>query len=181
MGDEFNIDKVESLICTVQEAELSDISKIIKEMITIKNSKHKPGEKKKKPYNIVEKINLNNISKSVASKIKKYHIDSYDIVDEALKCISEYDISIKEDLYDYYWDVYMDILIELGIDDDDYEKIKENVDNIYMEILRKTNNQIFIGKKSDIPTNKKVTYIGAITSYVFYKCKFLIPIENLSY
>lgn len=181
MEDEFNIDKVESLICNVQESELSDISKIIKEMISIKNSKHKPAEKKKKPYNIVEKINLNNISKNVASKIKKYHIDSYDIVDEALKCISEYDISIKDDLYDYYWDVYMDILIELDIDDDDYEKIKENVDNIYLEILRKTNNQIFIGKKSDIPTNKKVTYIGAITSYVFYKCKFLIPIENLSY
>lgn len=181
MGDEFNIDKIENLICNVQETELSDISRIIKEMISIKNSQHKPVEKKKRSYDIVEKINLNNISKNIASKIKKYHIDSYDIVDEALKCLSEYDMSIRDDLYDYYWDVYIDILIELGIDDDDYEKIKESVDEIYLEVLKKTNGQIFIGKKSDIPTNKRVTYIGAITSYVFYKCKFLIPIENSNY
>lgn len=31
MGDEFNIDKIENLICNVQETELSDISRIIKE------------------------------------------------------------------------------------------------------------------------------------------------------
>ena len=90
-------------------------------------------------------------------------------------------MSIRDDLYDYYWDVYIDILIELGIDDDDYEKIRDSVDEIYLEILKKTNDQIFIGKKSDIPTNKRVTYIGAITSYVFYKCKFLIPIESSNY
>ncbi|GEM_PF-6780622 len=181
MGDEFNIDKVDNLICNVQESEVSDISKVIKEMISIKNAEHKPIEKKKRPYDILEKIKLNNISRNIASKIKKYHIDSYDIVDEALKYLSEYDMSIKEDLYDYYWDLYIDILIEFGIDDDDYEMIKEKVNDIYSEIMKKIDNQIFIGKKSDIPTNKKVTYVGAITSYVFYKCKFLIPIETVSY
>ena len=181
MGDEFNIDNVDNFMVNIQETELSDISKIIKEMISIKNSQHKPVEKKKKPYDIVEKINFNNISKNIALKIKKYHIDSYDIVDEALKCLSEYEISIRDDLYDYYWDVYLDILIELEIDADDYEKIKEKVDEIYLKILKKTNCQIFIGKNSDIPTNKRITYIGAITSYVFYKCKFLIPISSLGY
>lgn len=180
MGDEFNIDKVQNLICEIQEAELSDVSKIIKEMISIKNNNKSLSKKKTKPYDIVEKLELNNISKNISVKVKKYHIDSYDIIDEAINCLSEYEASIRGDLYDYYWDVYIDILIELKIDNEDYEKIKKNVDDIYLTILDKIKTQLFIGKKSDIPTNKIITYIGAITSYVFYNCKFLIPIENIS-
>lgn len=180
MGDNFNIDNVDTLICDVQETELSDISKVIKRMISIKNSQHKPVEKKKRSYNIVEKIELNNISKNLALKIKKYHIDSYDIVEEALQCISEYEISIEKDLFDYYWGVYIDVLIEFEIDVDDHMKIKEKSDEIYMRIIKKIQLQIFAGKISDIPINKRVTYVEAITSYIFYKCKFLIPISDLS-
>lgn len=179
MGDEFNINKVDNIICNMQETEISDVGRIIKEMISIKNDNQSLSKKKIKPYDIVEKIELNKISKNIATKIKRYHIDSYDIIDEAINCLSEYEASIRGDLYDYYWDVYMDILIDLKIDSEDCEAITEQVDDIYLSVLNKINKQLFIGKKTDIPYNKIITYIGAITSYVFYKCKFLIPIENM--
>lgn len=65
----------------------------------------------------------------------------------------------------------------MQIDATDYMKIKQYSTEIYNLIIKKINSELFDGKRSDIPANKKVTYIGAITAYVFYKCKFLIPIE----
>lgn len=50
MGDEFNINNIEKFICSSPETELSDISKIIKEMISIKNSPHNKGIKKEKVF-----------------------------------------------------------------------------------------------------------------------------------
>lgn len=178
MEEKIEIGKVDNFYNNIQETEISDISKIIQEMIQIKNSDHKLEKKKTKPYSINDKIKLNKMSFNVATRINKYHIESYDIVDEALSCISEYEPSIANDLYDYYFEVYIDVLTELEISGDDIETIKENVDKIYNTMLGKVKHQIFDCKKTTIPTNKQVTYIGAITAYVFYKCKFLIPIEN---
>ena len=124
----------------------------------------------------MDKIELNKISKNLAAKVKKYHIESYDLVDDAISCLSELDACMREDLYDYYWDIYIDVLTELEIEIDNSNFIKEKADDIYLGIMEKINKQIFLGKKTDIPYNRRVTYIGAITSYVFYKCKFLIPI-----
>ena len=181
MGDEFNINKVEQLINTELNIEISDVSKVIKEMISIKNNRERKSQKKSKPYNILDKIQLNSISSNYAEKIKRNHIDSYDVVDDALVCLEDLEASIRNDLYDYYWDVYMDILIDLNINNNDYESIRRNSDIIYASVSKNIRNQLFTGRKSDIPTDKIITYISAITSYVFYKCKFLIPIERYSY
>ncbi|MGG7175516.1 hypothetical protein ACQPV1_19780 [Clostridium neonatale] len=180
MGDEFHIDNIEEFNCDILPVEISDVSKIIKEMISIKNSGKSISGKKKKSYDINDKIKLNNISSNIASKIIKYHLESYDIIDDAISCLQEQEFSIREDLYDYYWEVYIDILIEYDIDNKDIERVKETSNNIYSALLKKIKSELFNGKKSDIPTNKVVTYIGAITAYVFYKCKFLIPVENIS-
>jgi len=180
MGDEFHIDKIEEFICDILPTEISDISKIIKEMISIKNARSSIIAKKNKTYDINDKIQLNNISNNIASKIRKYHIDSYDIIDDAINCLQEHEFSIRQDLYDYYWDIYIDVLIDFDIDNEDEKKIREKVNKIYLILLEKIREELFNGKKSDIPTNKIVTYIGSITAYVFYKCKFLIPIENIS-
>lgn len=180
MGDEFHIDNIEEFMLDILPAEISDISKIIKEMISIKNTGNSISIKKKKTYDIDDKILLNNISSNIALKIRKYHLDSYDIIDDAINCLQEQELSIRKDLYDYYWDIYIDILIDFDIDNEDKDAIKERSNKIYLSLLEKIKNELFDGKKSDIPTNKIITYIGAITAYVFYKCKFLIPIENIS-
>ncbi|NFO57259.1 hypothetical protein FDB39_10200 [Clostridium botulinum] len=176
MGDEFHIENIEEFINEILPVEISDVSKIIKEMISIKNTGKSVSSKKKKVYDIKDKIKLNKISSNVASKIKKYHIDSYDIIDDAISCLEEQELSIRQDLYDYYWGIYIDILIELEIDNENTEEVKEKSDEIYLTLLKKIKKELFNNKQTDIPANKIVTYTDAITSYVFYKCKFLIPI-----
>ena len=177
MGDEFNIGSVEKLIANIPEIELSDISKIIKKMIHVKNDISRERQKKTMPYDINDKISLNKFTDNLKVKIKKYHIDSYDIVDDAISCIEEVEAFIKSDLYDYYWDVYVDVLMDLDININEEEIIKGNSDNIYINLLEKIDKQLFAERHSDIETNKKITYLNAITAYVFYECKFLIPIK----
>ncbi|MBB2184495.1 hypothetical protein H0486_16575 [Lachnospiraceae bacterium MD1] len=178
MGDEFNIENVENLVTNVPLMEISDISKIIKEMIKIKNDVTRVINKKTKIYDIEDKTSLNNFTDNLKAKIKKCHIDSYDIVDDAINCIEELEPAIRRDLYDYYWEVYLDVLSEMEISINNTESIKNHSDKIYSNLLSRINDQIFTGKKSKIETNKKITYLNAITAYVFYECKFLIPIEG---
>ncbi len=179
MSDEFNIENIETFINAVSETEISDISKIIKKMIDLKNDGKRSITKKSKPYDILDKIKLNNFSKIFEMKIKKYHIEAHDVVEDAIMCLEELEACIQNDLFDYYWEVYTDVLYIKGIDIEDQENIKENADNIYLNVQQKILKDIFCGKVSDISSNKKLTYISAITAYVFYKCKFLIPIENI--
>lgn len=177
MSDIFHIENVEKF-CNIQEIEISDISKIIKEMISIKNNVNHKSQKRTKPYDVVDKIKLNQFSDNYKEKIKKHHIDSFDIVEDAVSCLTGLEASIRNDLFDYYWEVYTGILIELDINISDEESIKEKVDTIYLLLNEKIYEQLFAGKKSDIEINKRITYINAITAYVFYKCKILIPIES---
>ncbi|MFT5875299.1 MAG: hypothetical protein ACI8WT_004282 [Clostridium sp.] len=181
MGDDFKIGLIENFNCEIEGTEISDISKIIKEMINIKSSKIDLVCKKSRTYDIAEKINLNNFTSTPAEKIKKYHIDACDVIEDAINCLEELEAFISADLYDYYWEVYTNILISLKINIHDEEKIKENVDDIYSGIIDKIYKELFLRKKTDIPLNKIITYISAITAYVFYKCKFLIPVEKCKY
>lgn len=181
MGDVFSIESIENFRYEIEETEISDVSKIIKEMIKIKSSKVGLVCKKSRPYDIEEKINLNQFTNTPAEKIKKYHIDAYDIIDDAINCLEELDACISGDLYDYYWEIYTNILIYLEIDINDENKITENVDKIYSSITDNIYKGLFSGKKTDLALNKIITYIGAITAYVFYKCKFLIPVEKCKY
>ena len=178
MSDIFNINKVDQFIENAPIRELSDISKIIRKMISIKNDITRNRQIKTKPYDINDKISLNQFSQNLSIKIKRYHINEYDIVDEAVECIEDLEAAIKSDLYDYYWNVYMDVLSDLNINIEEEVQIKNASDEIYLNMISKINDQIFVGKQSEIETNKRFTYLDAITSYVFYKCKFLIAIEE---
>lgn len=161
----------------IEYAEISDISKIIKLMINIKNSTEIRNVQRMKVYTIEEKIQLNKISDNVTSKIIKYHNESFDIIEEAIIYLESYERSIRSDLYNLYWDIYIDILIELDINYNDSNKIKGFSTEIYQQVVLKIKEQLFDGINSGIPKDKVITYVGAITAYVFYKCKFLIPIE----
>lgn len=178
MSDTYNIQKIEDFRAELPPMEISDISKIIRTMITMKNDLNRVKTKKSKPYDIEEKSILNKFTDNLQAKIKKYHIESYDLVDEAVSCIEEIEASIRSDLYDYYWEIYTGILTDIGININDYENIKNNSDKIYSNLLIKIDKQIFGGRYSSIETNKKITYLNAITSHVFYNCKFLISIES---
>lgn len=177
--DTFNIETIEKLIASECEIEISDISTIIKSMISMKSDKEYTPSKKYKPYNILDKVNINDLSKNNRVKIKKYHDDNFDLIEDSLDCIQEYEACIKKDLFDYYWDVYWRVLEKLNIEYDDIENIRKNSDEIYLLINNNIKKEVFDGKKTDISSNKIVTYVEAITAYVFYKCKFLIPIEGV--
>lgn len=178
MNETYNIKSIENFNGSLPIIEISDISKLISEMINIKNDSTRLTPKKIRPYDINEKAELNSLSENLKAKICKHHIDLYDIVEDAINCKEEYEASIRSDLYDYYWDVYMDTLIELQISHTNYEKIKQESDNIYTSMIKLIDKQIFAGKQTTLESNKKITYLGAITAYVFYKCKFLIPIDS---
>ena len=178
MSDTFNIEYIDKFVDNIPQTEISDISKIIKEMIDIKNGRTRDKYKKSKLYDIDDKTSLNQFSNNLGVKIKRQHIDSYDLVDDAINCIEEFEASIRSDLYDYYWEAYVDVLIDMDISIEDEESIKSNSDKIYSNLLIKIDKQIFAEKKSLIETNKKITYLNAISAYVFYECKFLIPIER---
>lgn len=178
MRDNFNINTVSVMKnFDITMNEVSDISNIIRQMIVIKNDKTRTIKKQTLPYSIEDKILLNNIPKSLADLIKRRHIDAYDIVEEAIKNLAEYDACLREDLYDFYYETYINILINLELESNDLIKIKEKSGEVYRQINLDIKNELFEGKLSSIPENKIDTYISAITSYVFYKCKFLIPIE----
>jgi hypothetical protein len=178
MGDSFNIQKISSFKnFEITMSEVSDVSDIIKQMIVIKNDKTRVIKKQTLSYSIEDKITLNNIPKSLAELIKKKHIDAYDIVEEAIKSLEEFNACLREDLYDFYYETYINILIDMQLESDDFSQIKEKSGNLYMQLNNVIKNELFEGKASSIPENKINTYISAITSYVFYKCKFLIPIE----
>lgn len=178
MGDTFNISKVDNLINNVPEMEISDISKIIFKMINLKNDIERIKQQKKRPYSIDDKISLNCLSNNLQHKVKKCHIDSYDIVDDSIDCIGEMESSIRSDLYDYYWETYIDVLSDMDIDIDNQECIKQHSDEIYINLIAAIEKQIFTGRQSAIEVNKRITYLNSITAYVFYKCKILIPIED---
>lgn len=178
MSDTYNISNIEDFRAEIPSMEISDISKIIKTMINMKNDLNRIKTKKTKPYDIDEKSILNQFTYNLQAKIKKYHIESYDLVDEAMSCIEEMEASIRSDLYDYYWEIYTEVLTDMGININDYENIQKNSDKIYLDLLNKIDKQIFVGRISSIETNKKVTYLNAITAHVFYNCKFLISVEN---
>lgn len=180
MSDTFNIGTVEQFSNLLPLSELSDISKIIKEMIIIKNDINRVKTKRTLPYDITDKMRLNRITSNMSLKIKKYHLDYYDVVDDALNCIEEYEPSIKSDMYDYYWEVYLTVITDLGIDYEDKEKILDNSEIIFQKIIECIDTQLFIGRQSGIETNKKITYLNAITSYVFYECKILIPVQDFN-
>ncbi len=65
----------------------------------------------------------------------------------------------------------------MELESDDLLKIKEKSGEVYRHLNKAIKNELFEGKVCTIPENKVDTYISAISSYVFYKCKFLIPIE----
>ncbi len=176
MTEEINISNVGNFI-NIETVEISDISKIIQQMLKIKRSDNKLNKKKTKPYSIDDKIKLNAMSSNLGILVEKYHVEAYDIVDDAISCLSAYEPCIASDLFDYYFEIYIEVLNDKVINCDDKVQIQSNSDVIYQSIMSKVREQIYMYKKSEIPTNKQRTYISAITAYVFYKCKFLIPVE----
>jgi hypothetical protein len=169
-GEEFNLE--------IEIAEISDISKIIKTMINIKNNPNKKINRMKRTYTVIDKIELNNLSKNIGHKIKRHHDDSFDIIEDAISCLADYEKCIRDDLFGFYEEVYIDTLIEFEIEIDDFENIRKNSTMIYRNILERTRKYIFEGVESKIPLDKRLTYISAITAYVFYKCKFLVPFDK---
>lgn len=178
MGDSFKIDKVG--ILKHQEItmnEISDVSDIIKEMIKIRNDRTRVVKKQTLPYDIQDKLILNNIPQTLAALITRKHIDVYEVIEEAIRSLEDFDACLREDLYDFYYENYINILIEMEIESNDLTKIKEISGVLYTQLNKSIKEELFEGKASVIPENKIDTYISAITAYVFYKCKFLIPME----
>lgn len=177
--DNYSISNIEKFINQELGHEISDISSIIKSMIILKNNQEYKPIKRKRPYSVEDKIKLNKLDKNITRKIVKYHNEKFDLIGEAIDILSEYEYSITDDLFDFYEDSYIDVLDELKIECDDENTIKNNSTEIYKNMVNNVIEYLYDGKKTDIQSNKIKTYVEGITAYVFYKCIFLIPIENL--
>ncbi len=177
-GDIGLFDNSKTINLNLYKEELSNISKIIKEMIKIKNEINREIKKRRKVYTIEDKLSLNQISSTLGVGIKKHHIQDYSLIDEVITNIEEFEAAIKTELFDYYFDKYIYILINKEIDINDESTIKINSDIIYLELIDSIEKDIFENKSSSIEIDKRKTYLNSITAYVFYECKFLIPIKE---
>lgn len=114
----------------------------------------------------------------MAERIKHYYLNDYYLVDKAIEVNEKFDASIRSELFNYYWTIYNDILIEIKIDISKIENIQKKSDKIYLKMLEVITIDIFENRNLSIPIERRKTYLNAITAYVFYNCKFLIPIEE---
>lgn len=180
LQDIFKIKKVNNIINNItQNDEISDISKIIDKMISINKSKKKiKREKNIIPYSICDKIELNKLRKNLEYKIVKYHNEIFDLIEDSLQCLESTEPSIRDNLFAYYESIYIDILDRYDLDYDKENKILPFSNKIYDELLSHIYDELFKDKCLGLERDRVKVYLESITAYVFYHCKFLIPISS---
>lgn len=160
--------------------ETSNIGKVIRKMIKIHTSNSSITRKKSinRPYELEEKIKINEINNTNSFLINKYVDSDYIVVDQAIDCIEEVEPLSKRFLFDFYSQIYFDILREKNIDISNEDSIRQNSNEIYLSVEQRVFETVFSGKQSSTSVECNKIYSSAITAYVFYSCKFLIPVKN---
>ncbi|EEA85997.1 hypothetical protein [Peptacetobacter hiranonis] len=178
-NDTYHIDKVKNLeiIQANSPEEYSDVSKIIKTMIS-RRSERKIEEKPRKSYSICDKMEFNNLTGNITYKIENLHIYKFDLVVDVIESLEEFETEIRSELFEYYWSIYLEVLDKFSIDLKDYAKIREHSSKIYLEIQQYIESDLYSLKNCNIAKNKLKTYSEAITAFVFYSCKFLLPVSE---
>lgn len=153
----------------------SEFQEVLEEISKLRNS-HEKGKKKipKKPYSINDKINKNKIGVNnvkLSKDITKYHIDHYDIVSQVYYSYQETNRYFWEDITFIYEELYSNII---GTKSE--AEIIEESDNIYIQIVDCVTDEIYpqFHKKTKLQVKR---FVEIITSYVFYKCTFLIGVN----
>lgn len=178
-NDTYHIDKVKNLeiIQANSPEEYSDVSKIIKAMIS-RGSEQKIEEKPRKSYNICDKMEFNNLTGNIIYRIEELHIYKFDLVEDVIESLEEFETEIRDYLFDYYWSVYIRVLDKFSIDLKDHDEIRKHSSEIYLEIQQYIESDLYSLKNCNVAKNRLKTYSEAITAFVFYSCKFLLPVSE---
>lgn len=141
-----------------------------------------------------KKINNNlvkhNISYTISDKCEKNYIDGkfkeriiitfdkyYYNLDSFFEDYINFDYAIYDRISNYYSDIYLKVLIDNDINFNDLNAILDNSIFIFSSINEQIQNTLFNNKVLRTSYEDSKEYIMALTTYVFYKCKFLIPME----
>ncbi len=178
MSNNFNIKEIKNFNTDIK-LENSLIGDLIKRILIIEKSKTNIKSSKKEPYTIEEKIELNRFSEELSQDILEDHLFHYSNVEEAVVIETENnDFRTLNHLFNFYNKIYHNVIKKMSIKRNEFEKIRLNSDVIYENIEKEIYSLIFEGFISEIKEEQKIIYISAITAFVFYKCKILIPITE---
>lgn len=178
MSEKFNIEKIENFINTTNILDNSHIGSIIKKILEHKSQNNVVTTKNTIPYSIEDKIDLNNMTPTLGSLIISSWSLHFSTIDFTINTMAGVSSSIIiEEVFEFYKLKYVESLLELKIDVSDEPTIKKKSTDLFMKINVKVK-EIFTGKETDFSVEQLDIYVFAITVYVFYKCKILIPIKE---
>lgn len=159
----------------------TNISIIGKMILNITMNQREKNEVKihTKAWTLEDKIKKNKISKAIKELIDGAFV-FYDFVIDALENLKIDNYMIDQTLYSYYKNVYQEVLIEtIGFDYTDEDIIKKSSEIFYL-VNKKIYDRVF--KNVLIEDNLTIEEIEnnllAITTAVFYQCKFLLSVEE---
>lgn len=176
MSDIFNIESVGTINNSNIAEDISLISQIIKQIIACPFRELDGHHKITKPYSIEDKIKKNSLSSTNRTMIIESHIH-YSEIDQALNCIGETDLLVKEELIEFFRNAYLRVLIRHEIDIDNLDEIKSNSDTIFTEIIDSVFHDVYDYTNPNLPIERRILYVKYISVYVFYLCRILIPME----
>ncbi len=177
--DTFNIGNIEKFNNSSTLLDNSYIGKVIQEIVSLKSSNVEFDKANLLPYSIEDKLDINEINSTYRLLILETWARSYDSVEYSLKSISGIDDSrIFDEIFVFYRNIFLQVLIELRIDCDNTPEIKKNSCKIFQTVNERVKQNLFHGKEVKFKQEELDNYIFAITVYVFYRCKILIPITR---
>ena len=160
----------------VPDVDINEVGQIIYAIVKNKKNKKK-NIKHIKAYSLADKLKRNEITGILYTKVVDFG-EEYDCVIEAIDNLSEIDINIPSKLYGIYEDVYNKVLSEMSINIGDIESIQSASEGIFDKIDKYIFDNYLLGENFGISNDRVRSNLFAITVAVFYKCKFLLPLEE---
>lgn len=128
-------------------------------------------------YTILDKCDKNNIigrfREMIINSFDKYYFN----LDEYFEDYINLDYAIYDKISIFYSNIYLEVLNDNKLNNNDMTNILDNSTYIFLCINEKIQNILFSNKILKTSYEDAKEYIMALSVYVFYKCKFLIPME----
>lgn len=149
---------------------------IIKRICEAKINGDFPNSIPKRPYNVEEKCELNQIDDNLSELIKETLDNDYEIIMDVMNAMVETEPLVIEDLSYIYRMAYFSALSEMGLNIKNLDEIRSNSTEIFYAVNEKVLQEAKLDRNPEFDILQVKAYLLRITTVLFYKCKFLIPI-----
>ncbi len=136
------------------------------------------GVKHTLAYEIADKCERNCINGKFRNKIIESFENYYFDLDDFLENSIDLDYALYDRITKFYVDAYNEVLDNEEIDYRDENDILDNSILIFQSLNEKIQNTLFNNNILTTSYEDSKEYIMALSTYVFYKCKFLLPVEE---